>query len=371
MFAARRSPVLGAGLDRSPVARRPRPSPSGPWLPPVAIAVIAVILIGSGSALAFHPADLPSKRAAGTPRTVTYSSSVDRFPLSYLEWLPPGFVARNPLPLLVYLHGMGSGTTAVRGGTGATSIPSTFISAASTQGVLLISINTRTDSGFFANTPCGGPQGQDVLDAIGHEKVLRNVSSVYLIGFSMGSAGALSLAATHPGLARGIALEGTITDLFEVSQFLGAIPQLRYDFCNVVPSASAPSVVAAYAALSPLRFHPQNFSAIKVYVTAGGKDTRAPNNFSLWPFSQVNSTVVNVSTLRYAAGGEPVPSNVTLSSLHRSTPSAYAFRFVYEAAAGHSAIQINAADLMSFFFGSAASGLFVAGFPPTTIVPAP
>ena len=52
--------------------------------------------------------------------------------------------------------------------------------------------------------------------------------------------------------------------------------------------------------MSPLRFDPQAFAGIPLYMTAGGLDDRAPNNVSIWPqWMNANNTVVN-ATCQYA-----------------------------------------------------------------------
>jgi pimeloyl-ACP methyl ester carboxylesterase len=310
--------------------------------------------------------------AAGTPHltTVSYTASADRFSLSYLESLPRSWDTIHSFPLVVYLHGMGPSTSWVKGGVGGSSVPMPIVVSAYSVGAILISLNTRSDAGFYVDTACGGPQGRDLLDAIAHEQSARQVSSVYVVGFSMGTIGALAFAATHPSLIEGIALAAPISDVFEQAAYQRGIPQLTSDLCGKVPSPTAnPGAVQTYQYLSPLRFHPENFSQVRIYVTAGGRDTRAPNNFGMWPYAQVNSTIVNATTIQARAYGEPTPAGTTLLLLHRASPSSYQFRYVYEALAGHSPAQLNADDMFSFLLGSGQTGFYTAGFPPSKILP--
>ena len=337
----------------------------------VGIAVLLLVLTSTAGAQATAPAG-SRPVASGSPANISYSSSVDKFSLSYLQWLPSGFSASHSHTLVVFLHGMGTTTNRVRGGIGGNTIPPNLVTGASAAGVILISLNTRTTSGFYADTACGGPQEQDVLDAINHEKSLEKVSSVVLAGFSMGTVGALEIAATHASLVSGIALAGPLTDLFEEQAYLGApIPQLQADLCGQYPAPGNTSTIAFYKSLSPLRFAPTNFSSIPIYITAGGLDTRAPNNFGLWPYAMANSTVVNSSCRFASSAGEPSGCTTTLSSLAKAHPGQYRFRFVYEGRAVHSATQIAPDDLFDFLGGTVGTGLFVANFPPTVIAPAP
>ncbi|MCI4340398.1 MAG: hypothetical protein L3J73_03930, partial [Thermoplasmata archaeon] len=205
-------------------------------------------------------------------QTVFYNSSVDNFSLSYEEWLPTAFVPTSSYSLAVFLHGMqGAGPWQVGGvqseivpllnnsttsdGLAVGAILRTAISA--NQSYILIAPNTRTGAGFYANSPCGGPQEQDLLDAIQHEKQLRHVLRTYLLGFSMGSVGALALAASHPHMFAGVATAGTITDAFAAIAYRAANQHsafrtwanLSYQTmiaftCGVVPGAGDTTVDA-------------------------------------------------------------------------------------------------------------------------------
>jgi pimeloyl-ACP methyl ester carboxylesterase len=337
--------------------------------------VTAAVLLTIPAAAGITPvAKPPHDGGGGTgPIMVNYRSSVDGFPLSFEEWLPSGYMASHAYPLTVFLHGMGTGTAAVRGGVGATSIPSDIVRGAAEFGSILISLNTRSEAGFYANTACGGPQEQDVLDAITLEESDRNVSSVYLVGFSMGSIGAFRIAADHPKLISGIAVAGTITDLFEVYAYdasLRAAPTtVISDLCGVFPSATNTSAVQFFESESPARFSPQNFSEMRIYVTAGGEDVRAANNFSVWPYAQVNSTFVNSSCQVVSSLDEPASCTTPFSSLARSHPGDYVFRYVYEPTAPHDSLQLNGTDMFEFLFGMLPPGFYTAGFPPVDIDP--
>ena len=360
--AGTRSALAGAGW-------RGRSRPLGPA---VAGALGLVVLLLGVALLA--PSAHATPASFGTSRTpngttIKYNSSVDKFPLSYLEWLPPRFANDGTFALFVYLHGMGSGTSPVRGGIGGDTVSSDIINAAQTEGVILISINTRTDSGFYENSPCGGPQETDVLDAINHESHLHAVSSVYLVGFSMGSAGAFSIAADHPSLIHGLASVGTITDLFETAAYDSAgrsmTSQVLANACTTSSTNETAEGLAYH--VSSARFYPQNFSGVALYVVVGGNDIRAPNNFHAWPYANGNSTFINSTCTIASSLSEPLNCTKTFDALHLATPSSYTFRFVYEGAGAHSQGALPALDAFKFLLGVGSGGFYTTTYPPATL----
>lgn len=346
---------------------------------------------------------MPSlSRASATPivhlsfgsnySVIPYASSVDGWNLSYEEFLPVAFNPHATYPLVVYLHGMQpTGSKWVSGGVvsdlisllnsttpGGTTLQG-LVANASADGYLLIAPNTRTGDGFYQNTPCGGPQEQDILDAIIHEVKGRHVSSVYLIGFSMGADGALILAGHHPKLFSGIAVAGTPTDRFAGYAYrLQAQAQGQgwanlslfaetTGTCETGPGQGNATTDAVYAYGSVARLNPQNFSGIPIWVAAGGIDGRVPTNFNIFPYSQVNSTFVN-STCR-VFGGEPANCTTTFWSLHNSTPNLFRFRYVYEPLAAHTPAQLDPVDIFAWFAGKKAWGFYTsATVPPVKLV---
>ena len=335
------------------------------------VLVAALLVVPIGAALASSdPSAAPS-----AARLVSYKSSVDSFPLSYLEWLPAGFTSKHAFPLVVFLHGLGTSTNAVKGGTGGSSVTPEIISNASAFGAILISVNTRSSAGFYADTACGGPQKQDLLDALAAETKLRNVSGVYLIGFSMGTIGALEVAAEHSSTVSGVALIAPITDVFEVSAYglaTHTLPSaLRTDLCGKFPGPRAPALNALFVSMSPARFAPTNFSRVPIYVTAGALDTKAPNNASIWPYAQVNSTFVNSTCQTATALGEPANCTTTLWSLAKAHPGQFEFRYVWEPKAFHSILQANTADLFGYLLGHLSNGFLAGSFPPGVLVGLP
>ncbi|HYK93475.1 MAG TPA: hypothetical protein VEY07_05475 [Thermoplasmata archaeon] len=333
--------------------------------------------------------------ANATYTVVPYASSVDKWNLSYEEFLPAGFNPRATYPLVVYLHGMQpTGAKWVSGGVpsdivtllnqtnGAGIAERGLVANASSNGYIMIAPNTRTGDGFYQNTPCGGPQEQDILDAITHEVRGRHVSGIFGIGFSMGSDGILILAGHHHSLFQAIALAGTATDRFAgyayriqaMNQGQAWANQSLFaettGTCGNGPGAGNATTNAVYAYGSVARLDPQNFSGIPIWLAAGGADVRVPTNFGIFPYSQVNSTWVNSTCLTFP--GEPANCTTTFWSLHNATPSLFKFRYIYEGGAPHSPGQFDPSDIFAWFAGKKAWGFYTsATVPPTKILPNP
>jgi pimeloyl-ACP methyl ester carboxylesterase len=380
---------------------------------PIAIAIVLVgILVLAGLVVAYGPWKGTASASPGTgiPPTnytvVPYSSSVDGFALSFDEWLPFGYSPAQAYPLIVYLHGQQDTSGAWFSGglasdlvmaLGNLSDPTdrataeALVNATRAQPAILIAVNTRSGSGWYINSPCGGPQEQDVLDAIAFEKERRLVSRVYLMGESMGTEGTLYVASQNPGLFAGIAVIAPVTDLFEDVAYRMTLVNDTQDpwaaisiqakahlFCGVLPgtgNASQMSVARMFQNMSPLRFNPEAFAGIPIYMTAGGLDDRAPNNVSIWAdWMNANNTVVN-ATCHYAAElGEPEPPSCatqTLETLHRSDPSAYTFRFIWEQQSTHAISQLDPEDLMGFWFDGLPGGYYLGAASSTVVEPAP
>lgn len=325
---------------------------------------------------------------------VNYTSTVDGWNLSYLEYLPANFTPGGAYPLAVYLHGIGNSTGWVDGGTNdwltqiANATPTGLaerglVQNASRTGFILIVPYTRSQAGFFVDSPCGGPQQHDLLDAIASASANRTITGLYLIGFSMGSAGALALAAHDPGTVAGVALAGTASDVYQLYAYNthgmgapvgGPASLMDQDNCGVAPSVTNATVDAAfYSYLSPLRFTPTAFAHLRIWASAGGRDPFAPDSTRFWYYLQANNTFVNATCRTATDLGEPANCTVPLWELDAQSPGTYPVRFVFEPDASHIASQFDPADVFSFFTGSVGPGFFTADFPPTalTAVPSP
>lgn len=360
----------------SPTARGPSPRLRRGIRLAVASVALA-LLLAAPTVVPGASAGAPSA-VVGTPgilRTIAYNSTVDGFALSYLEWLPAGYLPRQATPLVVFLHGLGAGSVPVTGGLDGNTVPFSVVKNASAAHMILISLNTRTESGFYADTPCGGPQQQDVLDAIAHEKALRKVGAVYLLGFSMGTVGALEIAGHFPGLISGIGLVAPITDLFEQLAYSATVHSLprQYpkDLCGRLPSATNTLAARITEYLSVARFAPTNFSGIPIYAVAGADDRTVPNNFTLWSFAQTNSTFVNSTCLTSTTLGEPANCTTPFWSLVKLHPALFSFRFVWEPTGRHGMVSLPVTDFFDFLAGTVPPAFLSATFPPGNLTALP
>ena len=347
----------------------------------LAVSILALLLVSGASPSVEGARPRPGPGGGHGGMWVEYNATSDGWRLSFTEYLPAHFDGRTPHPLVVYLHGMQqTGARWVDGG-----VPSDFfelgnstatdgrairgiLENASSLGYILIVPNTRTGDGFYTDTPCGGPQGQDILDAIAFERSRQLVSQVYLIGFSMGSEGAFILAATHPGAFAGIAVAGTNLDMFAALAYrayaagLGerwAAPSIRAaesGTCGIPPGRVA-TIDGYYALESVGRLRPQALSGVPIWVAAGGRDDRVPNNPRIFGYLQVNNSFVNSTCRTYP--GEPAGCTVTYWALHNASPSQFQFRYIYEGRAQHSPGQFIAADMFAWFEGRVPWGFYL------------
>lgn len=354
----------------------------------VALAALVVVPIvppvaGAGTVPATSAAAHPV-RSPFAMTNVTYRSSVDRFPLSYEEVLPAHYRSSSSYPMLVYLHGAGSSASVVRGGSGnglVGFVTSTtqegealihLLANASKFGFIVIAPSPRSAQGFYVNSTCTGPEEQDTVDAIHHEESLRPISGVYLLGYSMGSLGALSLAGHRPGLVSGIALTGTITDAFEELAYHSApSASLVTPTCGAWPSSTNATAQRTFAYLSVARFHPGNFSGIRIWAAAGAMDIFAPNNASLWPFEEANFTFLTSSCLTVKAFAEPANCTDPFAALSKAHPTSYVDRVFYEPDGLHEVAELDPTDMFQFFEGTVGSACIETTFPPSTFSACP
>ncbi len=341
-----------------------------------------------------HTAKVPPLNGPYAHHPVNYTATTDGWPLSYEEWLPLGFQPAQSYSLAVYLHGMQGAGPWQPGGVKSeiiaivdndTTYEGTALRAmmvtATNNSFILITPNTRTGAGFYVNSECGGAQQQDLLDAIVHEKLVHHILRTYLIGFSMGSIGALSLSASHPKMFAGVAVAGTMTDGFSALAYRAANQHSTSQSwanasyhtmlaftCGNAPGGGNATVDSIYQYLSLARLKPFALNLTPLYVVSGGLDNRAPNSASFDAYFQVNNTFVNSTCRTYP--GEPGNCTTPLAALHESNMSQYRFRNIYEPQAGHTYGQFNATDLFAWFGGRVPTGFYISHFyPPTAIAP--
>lgn len=290
---------------------------------------------------------------------VSYRSSVDGKALSFLEWLPHPMTNTSKAPLAVFLHGLGfSGLQLVSDPAG----PG-IVRAAMTGGFALISLNTRTNYGFYVNSPFTGPQEQDVLDAVAREKSRLSVTGVYLFGMSMGSMGTWSIVGNHKLAVAGMASIATCDDSFtdldwRLTHNLSDSARLYLRTTGGwLPNQSA-QALGETLYLSAGRLHTVNYSNIRVYAVAGGADNRCPNNPALSGYQDGNSTFVSSSCVVATGLGEPANCTIPFTWLAGRYPAQYHFRYVYEPSGGHTLGQLNAPDLFRYWLNQVTGGIF-------------
>ncbi|MCI4335583.1 MAG: hypothetical protein L3K17_00070 [Thermoplasmata archaeon] len=361
--------------------------PQRPRLYLVALVTVACLLPAlAPNALATPPTPPASSATTATPpmTNISYHASSDGFPLSYEEVLPAHFLTNHSYPLLVYLHGAGKVSNWTRGGspnglagflTNSTLSGLTLeelLANASAFGYIVIAPAPRSAEGFYTNSTCGGPEEQDTVDAIVHEERLHHIHSVYLMGDSMGSLGALALAGHRPGLIQGIALTGTITDAFEEFAYRPSkTSSLLSLTCGTPPSTKNLTAERIFAYLSVGRLAPKNFSGIRIWASAGALDRDSPNNVSIWPFEMVNFTLLNSSCLVASLYGEPANCTDPFALLHAANATAFGYRFLYEAHGTHLIAQLDPWDMFEYFGSKVKGGCFVSTFPPTIVKTCP
>lgn len=356
------------------------------------LAVTALLILGlpvgegvaPAAPLSTHVTSAFAVKLTQKVTNISYNASTDGFPLSYGEILPTNYNSSRAYPLIVYLHGKGVSSNWVRGGAGngistyqtLTGLPGMtlrqLIGNATTFNFIFIAPSPRSSTGFYTNSPCGGPEEQDTLDAIAHEEALHSISSVYLLGFSMGSLGAISLAGHHPGMFAGIALSGTITDPFQDLAYrpTGDTGLLNLT-CDRVPSATNSSAAQLFDYLGVMRFDPQNFSGVRIWVSAGGRDIAATNNNATWPYQQVNDTFLTSTCFVASQYDEPANCTVPFQTLRSMDPALYPWRFVFEANGTHLLSQFDPHDLFEFLTGKEIGGCYTSTFPPTSLKSCP
>jgi len=353
---------------------------NGPRFTNVLFAVVAAIVLVLAAILVLGPGNLardlglnpghpdgypgPCSNATANATSagstlVTYLSSVDGSCLSYYEWLPSGFDQGATYPFALFLHGLGHGGDEI----GLNSAGPGLIAAASADGFILASLNTRTGDGFYVNSPFSGPQQQDVVDAVAHEEQLRHIGKLYLFGSSMGSIGSFTIALNHVLPVAGVGLLNTCTDLFEGLAWRenvglgGSIQSFESTTGGQLPGQSNQATAETYY-LSSARFYPSNWSGIPVYIVQGGNDMRCPNNPNFMDYQQANATVLSSTCTTEPQFGEPANCTVPLLNLSTRDPSAYNWRFVYVPLGIHDLSIVNGADLFGYFSGKVGDGLY-------------
>jgi predicted esterase len=220
------------------------------------------------------------KQGHGSQYYVTYRSSVDNVQLAFTEFRPQGYTANQPYPLIILLHGSGGNMCQYTA-----SYPFDWREYANTRGYVLVFVQARTlkdytssRATFYLNGP-QAPGEQDILDLLPVEEARANIDSnrIYLAGFSMGGAGALNLAALHPGTFAASCAGAPISDYFqEDAQSGGSRPTPSYFETLGGAFTYSTAVETRWYQNSP-RFTLDNLMHTPVLFVHGEKDTVVPN----------------------------------------------------------------------------------------------
>ncbi|HZY92946.1 MAG TPA: PKD domain-containing protein [Thermoplasmata archaeon] len=329
----------------------------------IALAVVLALplpTVATSSSPARTSGPTSSNVLTRTYRTIGYNSSVDGKALTYYEWEPANYNASRAYPLAVFLHGLGyDGNELLQLASGIASIQN-----ASDFQFLLISLNTRTLTGFYVNSPYSGPQEQDVLDAIGHEETIRqvNTSAVFIFGSSMGTIGAYSIAAHHPGLVRGIGAVAECPEMFMAGYFhylIGQQGSFLTTTGGYLPNQSAQALSETYY-LDSVRYYPTNYSHVLLYAVQGADDNRCPNNPNVFGYQQSNNTFLNSTCLIVKNWSQPPSCQTPFSNLSAANPGEYLWRYVYEPTGLHTLNDLAPQDMFRFWLGEEPTGLYCA-----------
>lgn len=190
---------------------------------------------------------------------ITFVADIDGSEQQYVQLLPPEFDAKEPVDILIALHGHGSDRwqfvlqdrdecRAVR-------------DVARQRKMILISPDYR------ATTSWMGPKAEaDTMQIIARLKTEFRVRKVILCGASMGGASCLTFAALHPELVDGVASMNGTANHVEYDNFQDAIRQSFGGTKTDIPDEYR----KRSAELWPMRFTmPSAF-------TVGGKDKTVP-----------------------------------------------------------------------------------------------
>jgi pimeloyl-ACP methyl ester carboxylesterase len=193
-------------IDRSNTAPREAPSRvlSFRW----GVALSAAVALGLSAAAA--------AAAEGRAEDVSFVAACDGSAQNYVVVFPEGFNPSAPLHVLIALHGHGSDRWQyVKDMRDECRVAR---DAASARGMLFVSPDYR------AKTSWMGPKAEaDLLQIITALKSRYRIDTVILCGGSMGGSSALTFAALHPELIRGVvSMNGTANHL-EYENFQDAI----------------------------------------------------------------------------------------------------------------------------------------------------
>jgi hypothetical protein len=169
-------------------------------------------------------------------------------------------------------------------------------------------------------------------------------------------------------MIKGVAMSGSLTDAYQGFAYRPSKNNGGLGVsCGAWPSPTNTTVDSVFTYLSVARFHPQNFSSVRMWVSAGGRDRAATDNPTYWPYLQINDTFLNSTCLSATAYGEPANCTTPFLTLHAASHASYVYRFVYEPQGTHLLSQLDARDMFVFFQGRETGGCYTSTFPPVVL----
>jgi predicted peptidase len=178
-------------------------------------------------------------------------------PQGYAEYLPPGYGAGAAVPLLIFLHGVGSngdGTASQLGRVLELGIPPLIEHDAWPASRPFIVLMPQHDSATGSNCPAATEVDTFMKFALGHYQVDR--SRIYLTGLSCGAIGGWDYLAAHTNqiVAAAVLISGRADHAFaQAGCRLGRVPVWAFHGAKdpVVPLSSITRPVNALRACIP------------------------------------------------------------------------------------------------------------------------
>jgi pimeloyl-ACP methyl ester carboxylesterase len=226
---------------------------------------------------------------------------------------------------------------------------------ANTRGYILVFVQARTLKNYSASRATfylNGPQApgeQDILDILPVERARANIdpNRIYVAGFSMGGAGALNLAALHPGTFAASCAGAPISDYFQEDAALsGTRPTPSYFETLGGAYSQSPAVATRWYQNSP-RFTLANLMHTPVLFIHGEADTAVPNAVDaadpLKTYAQSHH-LVDVSGFVDSRG-----TISTLQDLATEWPGGFVEQHDFPASMGHTSEIFDPDSCLDFF----------------------
>jgi pimeloyl-ACP methyl ester carboxylesterase len=235
---------------------------------------------------------------ANEPVDIEFVAKVDGSKQRYVVIEPEGHDLRQPLHVLIALHGHGSDRWQfVRDGRDECRAAR---EAATRRRMLFVSPDYR------AKTSWMGPKAEaDLVQIVAELKVRFRIGKVIVCGGSMGGTGALTFATLHPELVDGVVAFNGTANLVEYDRFQDAIAESY--------GGSKLQIPEEYRRRSA-EFHFEKLT-MPVATTTGGRDDIVPPESVLRMLKNVESSNPNVLSIHRPEGGHSTDGNDCAAAL--------------------------------------------------------